>query len=129
MPRQSIVFAIATLLCRRGPGVGGTASGEIIHKSTVKAVAWSADGKLLATGSQDGFIRLTETATGKERLTLNNQGPVQVLVFSHDNSRLGVKTTGRARAFLTRLRASGLAIFTWAVSRRPSWRFRWTVRG
>ena len=94
MLRQSIVFAVSLLLCLVVlPAWADPPLREIVHKTPVKAVAWSPDGKLLATGSQDGLIRLTEVATGKERLTLNNKGPVLSLVFSQDGSLLGVKTT------------------------------------
>jgi hypothetical protein len=64
---------------------------EIAHKSPVLSLAWSPDGKTLATGSQDGTIRVVELATGKERTALKNDGPVKSLVFSHSGSHLGVK--------------------------------------
>src|SRR5438874_96775 len=43
--------------------------GQIEHKSEVLCAAWSYDGKTLATGCQDGTIRLSD-ATGKEVRTI-----------------------------------------------------------
>jgi WD40 repeat protein len=41
------------------------------HRGPVNAVAFSPDGKTLATGGADGTVRLWSLADGKERLTLN----------------------------------------------------------
>jgi sugar lactone lactonase YvrE len=67
---------------------------EIKQGSPVHAVAWSADGKLIATGSEDGMIRITEAATGAEKLNLNTGTAVTGVVFAHDGKLLGVKSGG-----------------------------------
>ena len=39
---------------------------QVEHKAEVLCAAWSPDGKTLATGCQDGTIRLTDVTTAKE---------------------------------------------------------------
>ncbi|MER7794601.1 hypothetical protein [Streptomyces sp. NPDC097640] len=56
------------------------------HAETVRTLAFSPDGRTLATGSEDGSVRLWEAATGKLRTTLT--GRVQVLAFSPDGRTL-----------------------------------------
>jgi WD40 repeat protein len=51
----------------------------------VFALAFSSDGRLLASGAWDGSIRVFEIATGKQRLLLHEHaGPVRKLAFSRD---------------------------------------------
>jgi hypothetical protein len=54
-----------------------------------RSVAWSADGRVLATGSEDGEVRLWELLTGQERARLSgHEGPVSALAFTADGARL-----------------------------------------
>ncbi len=98
MSRLPAALAVVTLLCAAAAVSAEPPLREVVHQSPVQALAWSADGKLLATGSTDGVVRVTESATGKERLRFTNQGPVKALAFSPDGSRLCVKTTAGALA-------------------------------
>src|SRR5260370_34286975 len=52
------------------------------HKAAVASVAFSPDGKALASGSVDGTIKLWEVATGQERATLQGHRDVLSFVFS-----------------------------------------------
>jgi WD40 repeat protein len=82
------------------------------HTAPVTAVAFSADGKHLASGSADHTVRLWDVATGKDLLSLAGHGAaIRCLAFSPDGSLLasgsadgGVKLwdtrTGRERARL-----------------------------
>ena len=54
----------------------------------VTGVAFSPDGRLLATGSADQTARIWETATGQEYLRLSHDEGVAVVVFSPDGRRL-----------------------------------------
>jgi WD40 repeat protein len=59
------------------------------HAGPVTALAYSHDGKILASGSEDGTIRLWDAATGKELQCLaKQQGKVAQVHFSADGRRL-----------------------------------------
>jgi dipeptidyl aminopeptidase/acylaminoacyl peptidase len=56
------------------------------------ALAFSPDGKILASGDGAGVVHLTDAATGKALRQLENQGEVVALAFAPDGKTLAVKT-------------------------------------
>jgi len=58
------------------------------HKGTVWSVAFSPDGKLLATASHDKTVRLWDRRTGKELAALQHAEWVYVVAFSPDGKLL-----------------------------------------
>jgi WD40 repeat protein len=68
----------------------------------VSAVAFSPDGRFVATASDDETARVWETATGKEVYTLSgHEGPVRCVAFSPDGKRLATGSDdGTARLWL-----------------------------
>ncbi|KAJ6023890.1 hypothetical protein N7540_004687 [Penicillium herquei] len=54
------------------------------HSDWVRSVAFSADGRLLASGSSDHDIKLWETATGALQQTVNDSDEVLSVAFSPD---------------------------------------------
>ncbi|MDX3539728.1 hypothetical protein PV721_36490 [Streptomyces sp. MB09-01] len=94
------------------------------HTDTVNSVAFSPDGRTLATGSADGTARLWDTATGTPRATLRGHpDEVASVAFSPDGrtlatasadgARLWDTATGKARATL---HASTGGVFSLAFS-------------
>jgi eukaryotic-like serine/threonine-protein kinase len=57
------------------------------HRSYVRSVAFSPDGRRVASGSVDGTIKIWESATGKELLSVDD-GVVFSVAFSPDGQRL-----------------------------------------
>jgi WD40 repeat protein len=59
------------------------------HRNDVSTVAWSPNGKLLASASSDDTVRLWETGSGKTRRTLSGHTDVvRALAWSPDNELL-----------------------------------------
>jgi RNA polymerase sigma factor (sigma-70 family) len=59
------------------------------HTDGILSLAWSADGKTLASASNDGTVRLWDPDNGSERRTLSgHQGAVRCVVWSRDGKQL-----------------------------------------
>jgi len=66
---------------QRSPG-GGFKWRQAGVDAEVRTIAFAADGRLLATGNQDGIVRLWATSTGKEIGQLRHDDAVVDLAFS-----------------------------------------------
>ncbi len=79
------------------------------HEGPVRCVAYSPDGRLLATGSDDRTARLWDARTGRQLLALLHPDAVVGLDFSPDGGRLATLAKGVVRVRDT---ATGRELFT-----------------
>jgi WD40 repeat protein/tRNA A-37 threonylcarbamoyl transferase component Bud32 len=61
----------------------------LLHSSEVRVVAFSPDGKFIATGCADGTIRIWDTHTSQAKIDLRqHKAPIRALAFSPDSQTL-----------------------------------------
>src|SRR5262245_12209272 len=68
---------------------------QIDHHGTITGVAWSASGLRIATASQDGAVRVLDTATGKELHRFASGHAVRGIALSPDGKTLALSQEGR----------------------------------
>ncbi|MFI9585365.1 AAA family ATPase [Streptomyces sp. NPDC052236] len=79
------------------------------HTDTVRHIAWSPDGRRLATASRDGTARVFDARSGRSVLILPSDGTmVESVAWSPDSCRLA--TTGRDRVVRIWNAASGVPV-------------------
>jgi len=91
-PMKRLFQALAILALSAGSSVSQTQEPRATlegHKGAVCCAAFSPDGKIIATGSFDGVIRVWDVANGRELFTLSGHGAgVRAVVFSRDGKTL-----------------------------------------
>ena len=112
---NTAVFALSLVLATAGmeglryrglagdnqPGTGaplgsGPPRLQVEHKNILTHVAWSPDGKRVATGTNEGTISIIDVASGKEVQSFKaGTAPVEI-AFSPDGKRLAVLQGGQA---------------------------------
>lgn len=105
------VVATAATVATVTPIIVSTASGKPLdwrtltteratlsgHTAEVGSIAFSTDGKLLATGSYDGTAKIWDTASGTERFHLQGDtGKIDQVTFSPNGRRLAMSTRSQS---------------------------------
>jgi Tol biopolymer transport system component len=82
------LLASALLLVLAVPAPAQEARVLGTHRGDVRGLAFSPDGKRLASGAGDGLVRVWDVAKGTAALTLKHGGGVLAVAFSPDGKRL-----------------------------------------
>jgi WD40 repeat protein len=87
-PRRRLAFADGRTVRVCDPATGKELFRLGKHPYVVNSVAYSPDGRRLASGSADGVVKVWDADTGKETLAFHQAGGVGGLAFSPDSRRL-----------------------------------------
>jgi WD40 repeat protein len=68
---------------------------QIEHNTRIHCLAWSADGKTLATGAEARGIRLIDIPSGKLRTTIQTGYTVSGIAFAPDSKTIAIRQVGQ----------------------------------
>jgi WD40 repeat protein len=112
MFRFAVLTSIVLLAC---PNARAQNRVLRVHQSKVTSLAWSSDGKTLASGDARGLVVLSDARTGKTRLRFAYKEAVASLAFSPDGKLLAV---GRGREVRLLNARTGAAIRVLKLQKR-----------
>ena len=112
MFRFAVVTSIVLLAC---PNAHAQNRILRVHQSKVTSLAWSSDGKTIASGDARGLVVLSDARTGKTRLRFAYKEAVASLAFSPDGKLLAV---GRGREVRLLNARTGAAIRVLKLQKR-----------
>ena len=110
--RRAMIFqrtATTPLIRCLTPGVHFSEVAKLTHGASVRSVAFSPDGKWVATGSWDKTARVMEAATGREVAKLTHGDSVRSVAFSPDGKWVATGTDKTVRVMETATRARTLS--------------------
>lgn len=88
-----------------------------VHRAKVTSLAWSPDGKTIASGDARGLVVLSDARTGTTRLQFSYKEAVASLAYSPDGKLLAV---GRGREVRLLNTKTGAAVRVFKLSKRAS---------
>jgi WD40 repeat protein len=92
-PARTVDGSLLAISCGNDVALFDAHTGKLIrifrgHTTRTFMPAFNLDGQWLACGSSDGYVRVWEVASGRERIVLRQPGLVKSVVFSPDGQRL-----------------------------------------
>src|SRR5438309_1314476 len=91
MHKRAPILSIAALFALSAPVAAEPPRVEIKHSGPVLAVAWSTDGKLLASAGDDTVLRITAFPSGDEVARIPAGSLMSGVVFSADSKFIAAK--------------------------------------